>query len=1211
MERHNHIIHKQVAEVGFNNRAGVQQLFQEMSTLFNAQLGDITNRVLDRTVPSDMFILIDQLEVDMKTLSYPFSETEFADKYEFALEKALSLRIKKINNATIETVDEKQDEIFKLSYTTLLQHFLLKGTLPWWANNETTTDPTKTFFAHLSEDSNSLKKLLLQIGSNNLVLKRLVYQFPEQAIKEVVTLVEPTQSNFIFAYHKDISILQQKKQLVKAESASFEKLLWYFILTYIFIEKESRFHRKMFVKHSFEQMAAHYNLSYEQLLFLFSQTAQKHPDMLRASDSLPSLILELREETTSPVITESFSVQEIELRNDEILLHFLFYGSLPSRCQHYSALHIESLLRDMLKQKPDRVRQLLDKQGSSQQFLKRLTHVFSEALIIELIHLTEPVQSGFITNYHASVLGLQKKKNIVKSEESEFGKSLWEFIFTFLLNDRGTMFNTKAFVESNIRQLARHYNMSFMDLLLFLTQGMGEELAIISKHSTLFYLFSEILREQHKQSNNKESFTSGKTSLIIDETIRHSTFTRDVLLFWLIHGYMPWWADNVYNTEPAQLLLRFALSKPKEALLLLQLALQKGIAKTVLLRTISQQLITILQQATDGNIAISSIKNLEQLTLPKNNLISHEDIYEILLAAVLETYNENHFETFNRSRFLFILSARLQQLSGLSSNLIATHIVSTLKNKKANFQEKDIKAFTETIANKKEIELRTNDNHFFRSFDERTILIEGQALTSFPPDEQYSSVIALVEYFLLHNRFPKHVHIEAKAQTNFLLHRMVLLIYQQDKARLKNLFDCNNFSVAAHMRIHDIFAYHNDQETQNIAFLLSAYVERDTLLYLNEKWPQVQQTSQLDDALAWIEKNANVSLRKKMYNTLMSSPSVAHLAAVKYKGEAFTRILNNIANEQERSLINDYSYVLGLAVGNSFDRENLLLFFREFCFGWFSVTSPQSHVFFFPEFLKFLSQRKNWNVSQLHTQLTSLPAKLATSKPERMQELLQQMQSNSAVFASKAAYLQTLKTHEDMERKAMHEVVRPEAVKTSNEAPSKKITKMPEGEKIYVNNAGLVLLNPFISTYFMRTGVAENGKFVNNEAQQRATHLLQYLVDNTENTAEQTMPLNKILSGISLEETIPDAVTLTNDEKKTANELLTAVIQSWDKLKNTSLQGLQVSFLQRNGTLTESDEAWTLKIEQRAYDILLQTLPWGLSFIKFSWMTKPLFVEWT
>jgi len=86
---------------------------------------------------------------------------------------------------------------------------------------------------------------------------------------------------------------------------------------------------------------------------------------------------------------------------------------------------------------------------------------------------------------------------------------------------------------------------------------------------------------------------------------------------------------------------------------------------------------------------------------------------------------------------------------------------------------------------------------------------------------------------------------------------------------------------------------------------------------------------------------------------------------------------------------------------------------------------------------------------------------------------------------------------------------------------------------------------------------------------------------------------------------------MTEAEFELSEQMLKAVTQSWDKLKNTSVDNLRVSFLQREGAMTNKDGDWVIRVEQRAYDVLLATLPWGLGMVRHSWMQQTIFIEWT
>ncbi len=167
-----------------------------------------------------------------------------------------------------------------------------------------------------------------------------------------------------------------------------------------------------------------------------------------------------------------------------------------------------------------------------------------------------------------------------------------------------------------------------------------------------------------------------------------------------------------------------------------------------------------------------------------------------------------------------------------------------------------------------------------------------------------------------------------------------------------------------------------------------------------------------------------------------------------------------------------------------------------------------------------------------------------------------------------------------------------------------------DSDEIYICNAGLILLWPFLNRFFVKIGLVQENLFINIISAQRATLLLQYLVDNSTEIPEHTLPLNKILCGIDLLEPIETNLEITEPERAECENLLSAVIQNWSILKNTSVEGLRKAFLQRNGILRIRDRSWLLQVERETYDILLDKIPWSIRVVKLPWMDNLLYVEW-
>ena len=179
-------------------------------------------------------------------------------------------------------------------------------------------------------------------------------------------------------------------------------------------------------------------------------------------------------------------------------------------------------------------------------------------------------------------------------------------------------------------------------------------------------------------------------------------------------------------------------------------------------------------------------------------------------------------------------------------------------------------------------------------------------------------------------------------------------------------------------------------------------------------------------------------------------------------------------------------------------------------------------------------------------------------------------------------------------------------------ASGSKLSPTEEEAGLYVTQAGLVLLHPFLSRYFDAVGLLEDKSFRDELAQQTAIYLLYYLTTKQTDAPEYELVLSKLLCGWPLNEPVARTLDLPEAALKEGEQLLQTAIDHWQALKSTSPDGLREGFLQRDGKLSRSSSGnWKLRVEQKAIDILLSLLPWGLSMVKLPWMEKILIVEWS
>lgn len=165
-------------------------------------------------------------------------------------------------------------------------------------------------------------------------------------------------------------------------------------------------------------------------------------------------------------------------------------------------------------------------------------------------------------------------------------------------------------------------------------------------------------------------------------------------------------------------------------------------------------------------------------------------------------------------------------------------------------------------------------------------------------------------------------------------------------------------------------------------------------------------------------------------------------------------------------------------------------------------------------------------------------------------------------------------------------------------------------EVLYVNNAGIIIVWPYLTRYFSTLGLVDDKQFVSRRSQERAVQLLYYIQCGDNRTLESNLLLNKVLCGWPLSETVNSNIVLTADEVKETTELLSTVITHWGALKNTSIEGLRSSFFHREGRLKEKDHGWELLVNRIGIDVLLDQIPWGLGTIHLPWMDKTVYAEW-
>lgn len=170
-----------------------------------------------------------------------------------------------------------------------------------------------------------------------------------------------------------------------------------------------------------------------------------------------------------------------------------------------------------------------------------------------------------------------------------------------------------------------------------------------------------------------------------------------------------------------------------------------------------------------------------------------------------------------------------------------------------------------------------------------------------------------------------------------------------------------------------------------------------------------------------------------------------------------------------------------------------------------------------------------------------------------------------------------------------------------------------ELEVTLVGNAGLCLLWPWFPHLFSLLGYLDEKRnhFKDTASRIRAVFLLQYLASPEEKEyREPELAFNRLLVALSAQVPLPKRVELTDEEKDMADNMLAGIKTNWSRMDGTSVNGFRQTFIQRDGRLEQQDEKWLLTVENRVYDVLLDTVPWAFRQIRFPWLKKYIQVSW-
>lgn len=1201
-----HIIGQHVFEVSYDLEDGAMRLQNNLARILEDRLMQVYEEELSRADRPDKHLRFGDLELVLPPIREDHLEEELVDAVRSALRS-------KLQTAMVEEELQSPEQLWEAdpaqSKLDLLRHYLQTGTMPWWAPVLQVDSIEKLFVDLMRSQASGINRMIREVGKADHVRRRLVSRFSEETMQRLIAVLEPSNAALIIDYAVQLGKMHKREPVVQASAEAFRQAKWTLILRYLLVERGSQFNTRMFVQSTVSDLAAHYNLSYRELLqFLVGginsmllnlsafptirevlvtlwnqelQSAKNYRESTADSAMAP-------EENAKPVGRKTLLEQrtqaqlEAERLQEDLLrlLDFFTKGSWDATAANTSVQRLGDALLQILKAIPATVRELFDARGKVQAFRQRLSRFLEPKVLDAIIQVLEPSGAPFIEQYLQKVNEVQRQQTLVKTNAGSFEADLYYFVLTYLFVDRGSAFNQREFARSILSQIGQRHGISYRELILELA-GI---LAAVSqetkreKRSALEQLIAALAQEEEdilgspKAGDSIQRTTKAEAQL--QEDLKSESF--DLLQWLLLEGELPWWAKKQKASVNQLIPYLQALDSERLLRMLKQIGGRKGVPQRLakLKPEETRKRVLFLLAPEEAVFILRYGEQLQKAQLEKPLIQVGQKAFEEALWTFFFQYlllDAGSF--FNRKSFV------AQALHNLSTSF-KVRFESLLSLLEENLFRQ---------GNTRKTELGMILMEIRAGYEEQHDLLQQELKQQAEQRRQNGAKNKASDSpdtfnYLAENRGEGDVKSGASSLGKALTNR-----------ELKKL--------RAKIRKNPGMAWKLVEALRQL--LLSGQVPSWW------KWDQ-SPVSVLKLALEELPSRSENMLGKALSQQAMRDVLERSDVLVN-QGKLLRKIDDGYSRELLRLLDLWDAVLVQLKLDASWKKT---LRNKLWLVAWTMVLNQRQNAVF-----KAATFFELWLAEV---------AQFAAGRKEVLSDLIQQLISKKQPMASvdgtvRTAWQMTVYNWLDeqgMERPALvPEADKKASVNATSEGEPKEPKERekgppffpeqePLGEPVFIPNAGLVLIHTYFPTLFDRSGLLEDGIFKDLEAAQRAVHLLHFLSTGREESEEEHLVLNKVLCGLPVREPIGADFQITEPEKELIEGMLQAVIGYWDAIGNSSLEGFRGAWMVREGKLEEWEENWELTVEQRSYDALMDSLPFSYTLVMHPWMNKHLTVSW-
>ena len=1249
-----HIIKSQQYHIELDDASKSYTYQSRVSQLQEHTIQNILLKVMDTFHSPKYLDQYDEIVLDLGSIS----AANFNRELGYKIEEALSNFLKK--NTYSGTLLQGKRQFIHKTYADRFLFFLRNGYLQW--DVPSSQNPIVLLSEALKEDREVLITDLKKEGKKESIRKRLISQLQDPPLEELVVAIKNEEGVFINQSRRTIIDYQKKHHLVETHQSYFRNAVWEIILAYIFTEVTGYTNQKSFLKYLIKKVAAKYNMSYTVLLRKIASGIQLKNN--NKSANFEKIIVQLQEELTFNDIIKTTS----KLNFSDTFKYFLTHKSLPIESDFSSLQHFKREINALIKEKPTLFETIFfsfiqqDEKNIElfiQFFGKDILDIFIKKSSNPIIQNT----ITFVSELNQISTSFSLPSITFKQLTAEINSIILQ---TFIAVKNKSTNTIHEFLNQTIQSFV--IDRTFIEML-----GIYADNPIKNSRETVRSLVQNITSQQFKKEQNNYNTNTINSKKYIAKLYPYITEKSKISFEEFEQEfYQQYYQISTYKLIISflEIYSKNRSTSNKVLLVWLQQRLDELDKKGEHVHLIISELIQIKNILKLDQKASTLIKTIsESYTVVKNNtkaenLIQNEDVYhtepsenvisefaykELVLSIKQLLFNRDHKNLQQSIKEVLIVFAKKYQitLQEISFKLIEkksvydipqfiTDILITITQEKtANtieesstlqyaldtvqyFIQKGTLPWWNKNLNVKELQQIINQvlhfkpeffSKWFHNSSHKKLVFEVLTDVSF-------------EIFISHT-------YSSNTKEIFELKKLIEIVLQKDifgtRALPKKIGKNLNAILFVFLEKHQNFQltalieFVTKEITQTITlsktdfYQLVYYRIEDQKLtssiykkleeILDKKIPDIESKYEnefikLENNTTWDSSKLDSKAEKiisifKLIHKQNPNELYFHLKRKSFRS-LFVEEVN--AKQQKTLLLSLFSLADQSKLTTVFEIFNQLK-------KHISVLKYQSLWRFFINkvILKIaLDGTQNWSIQNWSLLLFNSLSNLENNTIDKDDILEKIVLSNNSISEKIHAELSILfEVNTNIEQQENRDFRR---------LTSKKERSM-EGA-VYIENAGMIILGPYIPMLFSRMGLTENRFFKDEASKQKGMYALQYAVTGNTNPGEHLLLLNKIICGVDIYEPLGPEISLTDDEKNLIDSMLKAIIQQWSTLGNTSVEGLRMSFLVRPGSIIEEEKKFVLVVEQKSFDMLLDHIPWTIGQLKLNWMEKLLETIW-